>query len=200
MKLTSEVLQHYVGGQLEVQNKDEGYLYRGEVAEAAIQGENVVVKLVWNAKGEGYPPLPNKWVVENNLSYSVSLVIATPSDIGQGKLALYSQITGEMAIFYPNYGSKLDPATVEGLVFPGDLLKPKAKKWKLEGYDTLESEYYPLEGEYDTREEAEIAAIKRLKYLEELQPSESSGGQTEEGIQDRVYLVSPNGERIRFTE
>ena len=74
-------------------------------------------------------------------------------------------------------------------------------KWKLEGYDTFEDhpgEYYPLAGEYDSEEKAKEAARARLAHLEETQPSESSGGQDDGGIQDEVYIICPDGKRYRF--
>lgn len=70
--------------------------------------------------------------------------------------------------------------------------------FKLEGYDTFEGESYPLEGEYQTEQEAVNAARQRLKQLEIDQPSDSSGGQ-HGGIQDRVYVIHPNGNRIRVS-
>lgn len=70
-------------------------------------------------------------------------------------------------------------------------------KWKLGGYDTFEGEFYPLEGTYPSEEAAELAAQERLKHLEETQPSSSSGGQNG-GIQDRVYIVTPDGDYTRI--
>lgn len=70
-------------------------------------------------------------------------------------------------------------------------------KWRLEGYDTFDSEYYSLEGEYDDEAGAILAAKARLARLEISQPSSTSGGQA--GIQDRVYIVSPDGSRRRYT-
>ena len=72
-----------------------------------------------------------------------------------------------------------------------------SNKWKLEGYDTFEGSYYPLEGEYDSEAQAEDAARSRLIHLEKTQPSSSSGGQG--GIQDRVYIVNPEGKLRLFT-
>jgi hypothetical protein len=75
----------------------------------------------------------------------------------------------------------------------------KAKKWSLEGYDTFEGgpdDYYPLEGEYDDESAAQAAARNRLAELEKTQPSSSSGGQS--GIQDRVFIVRPDGRKYRF--
>jgi hypothetical protein len=78
---------------------------------------------------------------------------------------------------------------------------PVDGKWRLEGYDTFEggsNAYYPIEGEYGSEGGAEQAARDRLIELEATQPSESSGGQRSTGIQDRVYIVSPDGKRRRF--
>lgn len=74
------------------------------------------------------------------------------------------------------------------------------KKWTLLGYDTLSDEVYHLPGKFDSEEEALKAARERLKKLEELQPSKDSGGQSEMGIQDHVYIVSPESIRIRVLE
>ena len=73
----------------------------------------------------------------------------------------------------------------------------KKPAWTLEGFDTFSSEWYPLPGRFHTRGQAGAAARKRLQQLEKSQPSSDSGGQ--EGIQDRVYIVSPDGVKTRFT-
>jgi hypothetical protein len=69
----------------------------------------------------------------------------------------------------------------------------------LVGYDTFSAEYYRLgdsrfdgmQPSYATRDAALEDARKRLAELERTQPSASSGGQS--GIQDRVYIVHPDG-------
>ncbi len=71
------------------------------------------------------------------------------------------------------------------------------KKWTLEGYDTFSNESYSLQGSYNSEKEARAAASLRLGRLEQSQPTASSGGQGFGGIQDRVYIVSPTGERTR---
>lgn len=71
--------------------------------------------------------------------------------------------------------------------------------WKLIGYDTFADEEYVLPGEgYDTEDLAKEAAMKRLKLLEETQPSNESGGQAEVGIQDQIYIAGPNNIKYRF--
>jgi hypothetical protein len=68
--------------------------------------------------------------------------------------------------------------------------------WKIEGYDTFSRESYALEGEYESQAAAESAALNRLKELEVRQPTAMSGGQS--GIQDRVYIIRPDGTQYLF--
>jgi hypothetical protein len=82
--------------------------------------------------------------------------------------------------------------------------------WKLEGYDTFDggtcllgnlhvengiSRIDGLRPSYPDRESALADARKRLADLERTQPTARSGGQN--GIQDRVYIVHPDGHRER---
>jgi len=69
-------------------------------------------------------------------------------------------------------------------------------RWKLEGYDTFAGEVYPIEGTWRSQEAAEKAAATVLKKLEKQQPPLQSGGQ--EGIQDQVYIIRPDGTRYRY--
>jgi len=68
--------------------------------------------------------------------------------------------------------------------------------WTLRGYDTFADESYPFEGEFPTQADAELAAHERLQELEIQQPSSSSGGQA--GMQDRVYIIRPDGTGYRY--
>ena len=70
--------------------------------------------------------------------------------------------------------------------------------WTLEGYDTFEEASYPLPGRYPTEAQAIQAAHIQLRKLEQSQPSNVSGGQGEYGIQDRVYIIHPDGRKERF--
>ena len=115
MELTNEMAVQYVGGQMEIQNSAEGYIFRGEIEDISIENDELTVKFKWLAQGAGFPPLPTKWVLSSHFDYGASLEIYTPSDIGENRLSLNSAVTGETAILYPPDGSKLDPAQVEGL-------------------------------------------------------------------------------------
>ena len=70
--------------------------------------------------------------------------------------------------------------------------------WKLKGYDAFEGAFYDIEGEYPTEGEAQQAARKKLQEIEVSQPREDSGGQDDESIQDRVFIVRPDGTQYRY--
>lgn len=118
MELTPEMAARYVGGQIEVQNPGEGYIYRGEITTATVEGggddATFKVALKWMAEGEGRP-LPSRWVNSTKLTYAASLLIYDVSDKRDGRILLQSPIVGEIVILFPPGGSKLDPARVEGL-------------------------------------------------------------------------------------
>lgn len=71
--------------------------------------------------------------------------------------------------------------------------------WKISGKDAMDGQTYPLPGEWESEEDARSGALMRLMELEKSQPTESSGGQSPMGIQDRVYIHRPDGSRYRFT-
>ncbi len=123
MELTTEGLQRFVGGQMEIQNEGEGYLFRGEVATIVVESNEIRVRFAWLAKGEGYPSLLT-WVNDSKLDYAANLEIFSANNIGPSggdvgggnRLCIQSSIVGEIVILYPPDGSKLDPARVQGLV------------------------------------------------------------------------------------
>ena len=114
MQLSSETLARFKGGQLEIQNKNERYIFRGQIENVVVEDNIVKVKFAWLAKGkDGFPPC--RWIKDDNLDYAASTKIYFASEIGDGRIAINSPIVGEMAVFFPPDGSKLDPAKVEGL-------------------------------------------------------------------------------------
>jgi hypothetical protein len=116
VELTQEILDGYKGGQFEIQNTVEGYLYRGDVTEIGVNSNNSVeITFAWLAKGEGFPPFPTGWVNDTNLRYAASLEIYSVSDIGDGRLCLMSPIVDETTVLYPPNGSKLSTREVKGL-------------------------------------------------------------------------------------
>ncbi len=125
MQLTTQLVERFTGGQIEIQNQDEGYLYRGEIETIVVENNELRVKFAWLAKGEGFPPVPQKWVKADRPDYTASLELFSASDIGSSghdtggdsRLCLNSCIVSEIVVLYPPNGSKLDPSKVEGLQF-----------------------------------------------------------------------------------
>lgn len=109
------IVDSYVGGQMEIQNSVEEYLYRGEIERIEVKDNEFRVKFRWVAKGEGFPPLPKRWVKYDRLDYTASLEIYSVLDIGKGRICLNSSIVNETVVLYPKNGSRLDPSKVEGL-------------------------------------------------------------------------------------
>ena len=71
-------------------------------------------------------------------------------------------------------------------------------KWKLEGWDVFDAGNYVIDGEYNTEEQAIEVAKARLIELEKSQPTKESGGQSDRGVQDRVFIVKPDGSKYRY--
>jgi len=81
--------------------------------------------------------------------------------------------------------------------------KTDVETWSIEGYDTFEGgpdAFYSVSKGHKTLEAAETAAREYLKEIEKSQPTETSGGQEEGGIQDLVFIVHPDGHKTRFRE
>jgi hypothetical protein len=123
VEMTTQALQRFVGGQMEIQNSSDDYLCRGEVKTIAVEGDDLHVTFTWFARGEGSFPIPQKWMNDVPVDYAVSLSVCSVSNIGPSgdgiggsdRLHLVSSILGETIVLYPPDGSRLDPATVEGL-------------------------------------------------------------------------------------
>ena len=119
LNLTNEILALYIGGQLEVQNISESYIYRGEIKVVRIENNEVQIILEWMAKGEGYPPLPLSWIYSDSLVYAADLDIYSVSNIGpcsdggDDRICLQSAATGEVTILFPSNGSKLDRSQIK---------------------------------------------------------------------------------------
>jgi hypothetical protein len=68
--------------------------------------------------------------------------------------------------------------------------------------DTFEAAHDPKEAEYESFAGTDEAIVlqwaqQKLVQLEDLQPTETSGGQGPHGIQDRVFIERPDGTRYR---
>lgn len=70
--------------------------------------------------------------------------------------------------------------------------------WKIRGHDTFSNEPYSLPGEWTDEDGALLGARERLQELERTQPASETGGQDENGIQDKVYIIRPDGTEYPF--
>jgi hypothetical protein len=118
MRLTSEILARFVGGQAEIQNSEENYVFRGEIEAIVIEEDELKIKFKWL----GNSPLRQiKWTKSTKLDYAISLAVCGAHDIGAGsegggsRIRIDAQIVGEIIALFPPDGSKLDPAKIEGL-------------------------------------------------------------------------------------
>lgn len=113
MQVDQATLNRFIGGEIEIQNQTERYIYRGEISKVALVGGELNFTLAWMAKGVGYPPFPIGWERSDQLIYEVSLMIYAVSDIGDGRLCLDSPYTGELTVLFPPDGSKLDQSLIK---------------------------------------------------------------------------------------
>jgi len=114
---SNDLFQPFVGGQMEIQNGIENYVYRGEIETITYDAnENTLhVRFAWLGKG-ALPP--TEWIEALGLYVSWSMSICEISDIGPGhlggrRLCLNVPITGELVVIFPPDGSKLDRSKIK---------------------------------------------------------------------------------------
>lgn len=113
IELTQTVLTPYIGGQLEIQNPRENYLYRGEVQEVHIDGSTLQVVFKWLAK-MGDEPCSWQIAPAEDHVYRINLDYVTATKPDDRILYQYHAV-GEVCVFFPPNGSRLDPSRVVGL-------------------------------------------------------------------------------------
>ena len=99
-----------VGGDIETQ--EDGRVFRGPIRSVRNAGNTILFETHWAAVMER----PGVWKKygDANTAISVEMSWATPSDVGQGRVAFSIPFVG-MATIFPKGGSKLDPKKVKGL-------------------------------------------------------------------------------------
>lgn len=116
MELTDQLAGTFRGGQAEIQNSAEGYIFRGEIKTITVKDSTLEIRFAWLGKGVGWPPLPTKWVRDDNLDYALGLYACSVSKLSGGdRLCLNSHLVGEIVILFPPGDGGLDRAKVEGL-------------------------------------------------------------------------------------
>ena len=99
-------LSSFVGGQAEIQNPPEGYLYRGDIERIRLgqdtSGKYLEIRFAWLAKRD-----EAGWVEDEIKDYKVHLAMYSVSDIGDGRIFLQCPYTGEGTTLFPRGGSAL---------------------------------------------------------------------------------------------
>ena len=79
MQLTTEELARFVGGDMEIQNANEDYLYRGPIERATVEGGEVRVHFKWIAKNDGGPNRPTPTWTKDDRPDTRRVCRSTPS-------------------------------------------------------------------------------------------------------------------------
>lgn len=116
MQLDQSTMSSYLGGEIEVQNQKERYIYHGGIKSVAVnEVENeLTLELSWVAKAIRFPPVPIKWVRDDAFTYTVNLDHYSFLKIGRLYLWLNSYVTGEVVYIYPpDAGGKFDQSLIQ---------------------------------------------------------------------------------------
>lgn len=117
MKLTTEIVRPFIGGQAEILNRGEGYVYRGEIATAIVESNQLRITFVWLAKNV----VSECWVKsDTHHDRVISLTTCIVEKIGPGtkggdRLCIRDTMTGEAVVLFPLDGSNLNREMVVGL-------------------------------------------------------------------------------------
>jgi hypothetical protein len=114
MKLSPERVAAFVGGELEIHNSAENYLYRGPITSIVLEGDELRFELKWMAINNGGPNKPTEmWTMSTDEAYPTSLTVLSISD-APGQLTVCSR-HGERGILFPPRGNKLSPGRIRSL-------------------------------------------------------------------------------------
>lgn len=113
MEFDTKRLAAFKGGQIEIHNEGEGYLYRGEVTDAEVSDSSMSVMLGWLARSKEYPPT-GEWVMDTKPMYELSTLFCDIVDLGDGRLMLLSYAVGERVVFFLPGHSDFDTSKIEG--------------------------------------------------------------------------------------
>jgi hypothetical protein len=115
MELTPEILERFKGGQAEIQDDSEGYLYLGEIEDIYMSTNGALtIRFAWCAKMDE----SDRWMNEAELNYAAPIDAGSiVTEIGGGRIALRCPYNGELTVvlFPADHESMLDPSQVEGL-------------------------------------------------------------------------------------
>lgn len=94
----------YVGGDFEIQGTGENhYLYRGKIKSIEITDDNDL-----KVEFDIFLQFFNKWELEDNKPYAISLIFSSISDVGDDRLVIVSPLFNEMGTLFIADKTKMD--------------------------------------------------------------------------------------------
>jgi len=100
--LKNESLEKYIGGQAEIKNLGEGYLFRGRIERITIDNRELKIKFEWLAKKRDHYSSSQKWFITNLTEYVVGYEIYSQcKNVGKNRLSLGSAIASDKIILFP---------------------------------------------------------------------------------------------------
>ena len=119
--LTTEEIKDFQ--EIEIQNPDKSYLYRGRIKDICVVGDDMCVKLAWLARGVGYPLIPKSWVKDDKTFYNAPLLMAKITRQPDLKRILLQLVSSEIVLLFQE--STFDTSKVEGLHDKGEEINGK---------------------------------------------------------------------------
>lgn len=110
-------LPQFIGGNLEVQglNEDKNdYAIRGPIKNITVTDKEICVEFDWLAKDYDTSKDENIWVKTDLVPYVIALELYSVNKY-EDMVALHSNVTKEMVVFFPKGKHVLNPADVAGL-------------------------------------------------------------------------------------
>jgi hypothetical protein len=109
VEVTHESLQKYVGGQMEIQNRDGSDLHRGDVESITLTDTELQVRFAWIGKWVG----DHVWAKADKLDWTISTVIGEELDLKEiatgTPLQFQTMFLGDTVVNFPPRGKRLDP-------------------------------------------------------------------------------------------
>lgn len=122
MKLTTQLLLAFVGGQMEIVHPLSNYHYIGQLREAVVNDERYDLQVTFEWLAQGVGEVPHRMYVAVNIWPAIwrrNLAPFTVLDIGADGLRLSSSVGQESVFFFPRgYHRNINPSMVEGLTVP----------------------------------------------------------------------------------
>jgi len=111
MELTAELVVPFVNGQIEIQNMDGRYLFRGQIATIDVTDQTFVVTLAWMAENIAFP-YGVQWLKDNNLTYEVFIRLHSIR-AEETRLVIIFPLIREIVTLFMQDTSMLDPSVIE---------------------------------------------------------------------------------------